>query len=342
MAYPKHDPFMTSRVRRVLKLVEQLELAPAEVHELRAELIGYEGCEVDLEGADDAEQNELLTIKRRVDQFLRGDVQPVTMAQAEAFVRAELRRRRKGKKATARPAVRQPSPSGRGSQARRPSRLPAAPSEVPQPRGRPRTARDNLVLRSKTDAERDAANGSTRRSLRTFGRIQESPLGHPAGRAVQATGDPSRDGHEVPVQRRVLPPPRRTDHRGEIDVERGARPVHERQPVGRLEGPDFLRLEEHEAALTTGDDTRRPIRRSLALASQQLQPAQALRLHHGPRREALMLFHVCFEEEKDHSIDGKRDIGTAASSSRVLRPETGLDRDDGIANRAYLPGFLVG
>ena len=123
MAGATHDPFMTSRVRRVLKLVEQLELAPAEVHELRAELIGYEGCEVDLEGADEDEQKELLTIKRRVDQFLRGEVQPETMAQANAFVRAELRKRRQGKaKATTR---RQPSPSGHTPQARRPIRLPA-------------------------------------------------------------------------------------------------------------------------------------------------------------------------------------------------------------------------
>ena len=117
--------FMTSRVRRVLELVEQLELAPAEVHELRAELIGYEGCDVDLEGADKDEQKELLTIKRRVDQFLRGEVQPVTMAQANAFVRAELRKLRQGKKAAARPAARQPTSSGHAPHARRPIRLPA-------------------------------------------------------------------------------------------------------------------------------------------------------------------------------------------------------------------------
>lgn len=100
---------MTSRVRRVLKLVEQLELDSSEVRELRAELGGYEECVVDLDGADEQEREELLTIKRRVDQFLRGEVQPVSMAEANAFVRAELRKRREERRAQAARALRQPA-----------------------------------------------------------------------------------------------------------------------------------------------------------------------------------------------------------------------------------------
>lgn len=95
---------MTSRVRRVLRLVDELELDPAELHSLRDELDARKECVVDLDACKTEEDRQLaLTIKNRIDAFNRGEAKTLTMAEANTFVRAELRRRRQA----------QPSPSRR-------------------------------------------------------------------------------------------------------------------------------------------------------------------------------------------------------------------------------------
>ena len=88
---------MTSRVRRALKLLDELELAPAEVRELREELAGREECVVNLEAAaDDQERKLLLTIKGRVDAYLRGETKPLSAAEGAKLYR-QMRRERRGR-----------------------------------------------------------------------------------------------------------------------------------------------------------------------------------------------------------------------------------------------------
>ncbi len=85
---------MSPRVRKVLKLVDELELDAAERRAVRVELDAREECIVDLDGADDEQRAFLLELKRRVDTILRGEAKTLTMAEANAFVREELRKRR--------------------------------------------------------------------------------------------------------------------------------------------------------------------------------------------------------------------------------------------------------
>lgn len=85
---------MTSRVRRVLELVDELDLDASELGELRAGLSAREECVVDLHGADEEERAFLLDLKRRVDSILRGAAKTLSVAEANKIVREELRQRR--------------------------------------------------------------------------------------------------------------------------------------------------------------------------------------------------------------------------------------------------------
>jgi hypothetical protein len=94
MRFPARSSKVTSRVRRILKLVDELELDQAELRALRAELDEREKCVVDLEGASPAERASLVTIKGRVDPNLRGEAKTLSMAEGNAIVREELGKRR--------------------------------------------------------------------------------------------------------------------------------------------------------------------------------------------------------------------------------------------------------
>jgi hypothetical protein len=99
---------VTSRVRRILKLVDELKLDASELRVLRAELNEREDCVVDLDGASEQERASLLAIKGRIDPILRGKAKMLTMAEGNAIVREELRQRRHlaGSPSTARSASR--------------------------------------------------------------------------------------------------------------------------------------------------------------------------------------------------------------------------------------------
>ncbi len=90
---------MSPRIRRVLKLVEELELDGAELTELRAELDARRGCAIDLEACTDPADLALAkTIKRRIDAAARGESTMVTMTEANGI----LRDRQKARRAAAR------------------------------------------------------------------------------------------------------------------------------------------------------------------------------------------------------------------------------------------------
>ncbi len=89
-----HSSTVTSRVRRILKLVDELDLDPSELCALRRELDEREECVVDLAGTSEQERASLLTIKGRIDSVLRGETKTLTMTEGNALVREELRKRR--------------------------------------------------------------------------------------------------------------------------------------------------------------------------------------------------------------------------------------------------------
>jgi hypothetical protein len=90
----------------VLRLVDELELDADEIRSLRDELDTRKECLVDLAACTTEDDRQLaLTIKKRIDASRRGETKMLTLAEANAFVRAELRRRRQA----------QPSPSRRRS-----------------------------------------------------------------------------------------------------------------------------------------------------------------------------------------------------------------------------------
>jgi hypothetical protein len=78
----------TQRIRRVLKLVDQLELDQNELRILRKELDTRGECEIDLAACADATERELArTIKRRIDAAARGESRMVSMAEADRVLR---------------------------------------------------------------------------------------------------------------------------------------------------------------------------------------------------------------------------------------------------------------
>jgi len=93
---------MVSRVRRVLRLVDELELDPKELGELRDEIEQRRECVLNLEGVtDEAERALLVAVKDRVDAFFRGETKPLTLAEGTKVYR-QMRRERGVHRAPAR------------------------------------------------------------------------------------------------------------------------------------------------------------------------------------------------------------------------------------------------
>jgi hypothetical protein len=89
-----------ARVRKVLKLVDELELDPAELRALRAELDARGECEIDLDACENEDERQLaLTIKRRIDAAARGETTIVSMADASRILRE--RRKARGRRPSA-------------------------------------------------------------------------------------------------------------------------------------------------------------------------------------------------------------------------------------------------
>jgi hypothetical protein len=87
----------TARVRRVLKLVDELELDQEELRALRKELDARGECEIDLAACTDAAERTLArTIKRRIDAAARGETRMVPMAEAHKILRERRKARRAG------------------------------------------------------------------------------------------------------------------------------------------------------------------------------------------------------------------------------------------------------
>ncbi len=87
----------STRVRRVLKLVDELELDPGELRALRAELDARGECVINLEACkDDHERALARTIKQRIDAAARGETQSLSMPElwSAVEVRRQARRRR--------------------------------------------------------------------------------------------------------------------------------------------------------------------------------------------------------------------------------------------------------
>lgn len=82
-----------ARVRKVLKLVDELELDSIELRALRSELDARSECEIDLAACKDEDDRQLaVTIKRRIDAHARGELELVSMADVMKTGREELRR----------------------------------------------------------------------------------------------------------------------------------------------------------------------------------------------------------------------------------------------------------
>jgi len=95
---PAHTLLMAAaskRVSRVLRLVDELELAPAELGALREELDARRECQIDLDACNTEEDIALAkTLKRRIDAASRGETRTVPMDEAMRIARQGLRRRR--------------------------------------------------------------------------------------------------------------------------------------------------------------------------------------------------------------------------------------------------------
>ncbi|MGH7285193.1 MAG: hypothetical protein ACRELY_27030 [Polyangiaceae bacterium] len=77
-----------ARIRKVLKLVDELELDGEELRTLRAELDARGECEVDLAAcANDDERKLAQTIKTRIDAAARGTTPMVSMTDASRILR---------------------------------------------------------------------------------------------------------------------------------------------------------------------------------------------------------------------------------------------------------------
>ena len=88
-----------ARVRKVLKLVDALELDAEELRTLRTELDARGECEVDLSGCTNSERKLALTIKKRIDMAARGQTAMVSMAEATQVLRE--RRKARGRRPSA-------------------------------------------------------------------------------------------------------------------------------------------------------------------------------------------------------------------------------------------------
>jgi hypothetical protein len=83
---------VSPRVRRILKLVDELELEPAEVRALRVELGAREECEIDLDACANEDERQLaLAIKQRIDAAARGEAKLVPISDVMKRAREGLR-----------------------------------------------------------------------------------------------------------------------------------------------------------------------------------------------------------------------------------------------------------
>ncbi len=86
-------PAASKRVRRILHLVDELDLDRAELRALREELDLRQGCEIDLDACKTPEERELASeIKRRIDDATQGSVELVPVTELLKRGREELRR----------------------------------------------------------------------------------------------------------------------------------------------------------------------------------------------------------------------------------------------------------
>lgn len=96
----------SGRVRRVLEVVDALDLDAQELLALRAELETRQDCVIDLDAcADPGERKLARTIKERIDAVARGDAKLVPIGDIMKGARDALRqaqaRRRAGRRARA-------------------------------------------------------------------------------------------------------------------------------------------------------------------------------------------------------------------------------------------------
>jgi hypothetical protein len=90
-----------ARVRKVLKLVDELALDADELRELRAELDARGESEADLHACADADERRLaVKIKSRIDAAARGDTRMVSMPEAAQILRE--RRKSRARRTSAR------------------------------------------------------------------------------------------------------------------------------------------------------------------------------------------------------------------------------------------------
>jgi hypothetical protein len=90
----------SGRVRRVLKVVDDLALDPQELLALRAELETRQGCVIDLGACSGPEERKLAqAIKQRIDAVARGDAKlvPISDILRGAATRSARRKRAAGR-----------------------------------------------------------------------------------------------------------------------------------------------------------------------------------------------------------------------------------------------------
>lgn len=88
----KKTALSSGRVRRVLKVVDELELDAQELLALRTELETRQDCVIDLDACADPEERRLArTIKERIDAVARGDAKLVPIGDILRGARDALR-----------------------------------------------------------------------------------------------------------------------------------------------------------------------------------------------------------------------------------------------------------
>jgi hypothetical protein len=91
----KKSASSSGRVRRVLKVVDDLALDAEEILALRAELETRQACALDLDACADPEERTLAqAIKKRIDALARGDARLVPIGDIVKGARDALREAR--------------------------------------------------------------------------------------------------------------------------------------------------------------------------------------------------------------------------------------------------------
>ncbi|MFI5297969.1 MAG: hypothetical protein ACHREM_07705 [Polyangiales bacterium] len=93
-----HDLVMTPRLRRVMKLVDELQLDSEELRTLSRELSARSECIVDLDVARSPEERALMvTVKSRVDKVMSGEAKTYSVAETTRYVRDRLKAAQRGR-----------------------------------------------------------------------------------------------------------------------------------------------------------------------------------------------------------------------------------------------------